>query len=234
MRSTAPLPEALAADIPPPGVTDFAALASLVPAPDSAPPGAGIPHPDAAPSADPDPFAATARRKWNADGIEPRCDFSPGRSHMVARSPMFMTFCVWRRSVFGPTLKEIKEDRSNIHRFAAAVAEYIRKVLPGDLRAAGWALTVPPARRHRDWNFAIEAGRLLAETLEIPFYPVVAAARSRERVGAVYDLVTAPQERNLLVFDDIITTGSTFTSMFRLLQPMGYNMVFAVGIDNKA
>ena len=47
-----------------------------------------------------------------------------------------------------------------------------------------------------------------------------------------FDLGTLPAEPNLIVFDDFVTTGSTISSMYRLLEPLGKNLVFFVGINN--
>ncbi len=40
-------------------------------------------------------------------------------------------------------------------------------------------------------------------------------------------------ERNIIVFDDFVTTGATMISMKNLLEPLGYNLVFFTGINNK-
>lgn len=54
------------------------------------------------------------------------------------------------------------------------------------------------------------------------------------RVGAVFTLVKEPPtEHNIIVFDDFVTTGATMLSMRDLLQPLGYNLVFFTGINNK-
>jgi len=44
---------------------------------------------------------------------------------------------------------------------------------------------------------------------------------------------TPPKEKNIIVFDDFVTTGATIISMRDLLQPLGYNLVFFTGINNK-
>ena len=55
-----------------------------------------------------------------------------------------------------------------------------------------------------------------------------------ERVGAVFTFGTEPpKERNIIVFDDFVTSGATMISMRELLLPLGYNLVFFTGINNK-
>jgi predicted amidophosphoribosyltransferase len=42
-----------------------------------------------------------------------------------------------------------------------------------------------------------------------------------------------PTESNIIVFDDFVTTGATMISMKNLLEPLGKNLVFFTGINNK-
>ena len=67
---------------------------------------------------------------------------------------------------------------------------------------------------------------------EIPYYEDVAIAHSRQRVAVDFDLGTLPPEPNLIIFDDFVTTGSTLNAMYRLLEPLGKNLFFVVGINN--
>lgn len=177
----------------------------------------------------------SGRRAWNPDGIEPRCDFADHRSKMVFRSRQFGCMTLWQRSIYGQTLRQIKEDEENIGRFALECAGMIRRVIGSNLAHGGWAMTVPPPRRHRERNFASLTGERLAAELEIPFCRQIADAPNRRRVGTVYSLHgEPPSEPNIIVFDDIITTGSTLGSMHALLSPLGYNLFFFAAINNKA
>lgn len=74
----------------------------------------------------------------------------------------------------------------------------------------------------------------LAVLLSIPFYEDLAECHSKHRVGTVFTLgIEPPKERNIIVFDDFVTTGATMVSMRNLLMPHGYNLVFFTGINNK-
>ena len=173
------------------------------------------------------------REAWHEDNrAEPRCDFAPDRFRLNARGLFFLS--LWKRSVYGPTLSEIKQAPAMVDRFAEGVAPFIRDIVGHQLASGGWAIITPPPRRHMEGNFAQACAKGIAERLSIPFHPDVARARSRQRVNAVYDLVALPPEPNLIVFDDICTTGSTFMSMRRLLLPLGKNLVFFAAINNKA
>ncbi|MCM1293124.1 MAG: phosphoribosyltransferase [Bacteroides sp.] len=71
----------------------------------------------------------------------------------------------------------------------------------------------------------------LAEMLGIPFYEDIAECHSEHRVGALFTLGpkynnVPPRERNIIVYDDFVTTGATMIPMKELLQPLGYNLVF--------
>ncbi|MDE5822810.1 MAG: hypothetical protein K2H63_10070, partial [Paramuribaculum sp.] len=57
---------------------------------------------------------------------------------------------------------------------------------------------------------------------------------SKHRVGAVFTLgKEPPAERNIIVFDDFVTTGATMISMRNLLMPLQKNRVFFTAINNK-
>lgn len=45
-------------------------------------------------------------------------------------------------------------------------------------------------------------------------------------------LLRLPLHHTQIIFDDFVTTGSTINSMRNLLQPLGKNLVFFVGINN--
>lgn len=177
-------------------------------------------------------FFERKRKAWHENNhVEPRCDFAPDRFRLNARGLFFLS--LWKRSVYGQTLTEIKQDPANVDRFAEGVSPFIRDIVGHQLHAGGWAIITPPARRHKDWNFAQACASEIARRLNIPFYHDVAHAKNRQRVNVEYDLVNLPPEPNLIVFDDICTTGSTFQSMRRLLLPLGKNLIFFAAINNK-
>ena len=110
----------------------------------------------------------------------------------------------------------------------------IRQILGHSLTSGDWAIVTSPKRRHKVRNFASLISARLAELLGIPFYEDVAECHSKHRVGAVFTLGTQPpSERNIIVFDDFVTSGATMISMRELLMPLGKNLVFFTGINNK-
>lgn len=176
------------------------------------------------------------RKGWgmhnNAGAPEARCDLTPGRSSIVFRG--LPVICLWKRSLYGMTLSELKGDPEMPLKFGMDTADLIRRIFGDSLRNGGWALVTPPPRRHREMNFAQRTGEIIARELCIPFYPDVAnPPRNRQRINAEYTLHRLPAEPNLIIYDDIVTTGSTLMSMHRLLSGTGKTTVNITSINNK-
>lgn len=178
-----------------------------------------------------DLFAEKNRRDW-AHGDGARCDFQS--RPMLAYRTGFLFLAVWKRSVYGKTLTEIKADDAMIPKVAEATAALLADVLGNNLAAGGWAIITTPKRRHLQRNFASLVADRIASILGIPFYEDVALCRSKQRVNATFTMNVCPSEQNIIVFDDFVTTGQTMLSMKRLFQPTDKNLVFIAAINNKA
>lgn len=184
-----------------------------------------------APTAEKDLFAEKERKAWaHNDGA--RCDFQ-SRPMLAYRTGLFF-IAVWKRSVYGKTLVEIKSDDAMIPRVATATASLLSEVLGANMASGDWAVVTTPRRRHLERNFAHLVSAEIAAQLGIPFYPDVASCRSKQRVNAVFELNVCPKEQNIIVFDDFVTTGQTMIAMKRMFQPHCKNLVFVAGINNKA
>lgn len=181
-----------------------------------------------------DIFAESGPRKaWHADSTElARCDLSEEHVHMFPKMGLRI-IAVWKRTVKGPTLAEIKADDAMVPLFVHSLAPVIRSVLGANLPSGGFALITTPRRRHKERNFACMVAASLAQSLGISYYEDVAFARTKQRIGVDFTLGTLPPEPNLIVFDDFVTTGSTLGAMNRLLAPMGKNLLYFVGVDNQ-
>lgn len=178
-----------------------------------------------------DLFAEKNRHDW-AHGDGARCDFQ-SRPMLAYRTGLFF-LAVWKRSVYGKTLTEIKADDAIIPKVAEATAALLVDVLGNNLAVGGWAIITTPKRRHLQRNFASLVADRIASLLGIPFYEDVALCRSKQRVNATFTMNLCPSEQNIIVFDDFVTTGQTMLSMKRLFQPTGKNLVFIAAINNKA
>lgn len=182
-----------------------------------------------------DLFAEKKRAAWKeAQQVEARCDFAPNKVRISYRNPQFGIISLWKKSLYGRTLTDIKNDPDMVEMFAEGMNTLIRQILGHSLASGDWAIVTSPKRRHKVRNFASLISARLAELLGIPFYEDVAECHSKHRVGAVFTFgAQPPSERNIIVFDDFVTSGATMISMRELLLPLGYNLVFFTGINNK-
>lgn len=177
-----------------------------------------------------DVFAVKKHASWDKS-TEARCDFTP---HLrLTRRAGVCFVSLWEKSLYGRTLTEIKGDDAMIGYFAENLSPIIKDVLGCDLPKGHWAVCTTPKRRHLTRNFATLIAADIARRLAIPFYEDVAHCHSKHRIGAIFTLGVLPEEPNLIVFDDFVTTGSTLQSMFNLLRSHGKNTVFFAGINNK-
>jgi phosphoribosylpyrophosphate synthetase len=181
-------------------------------------------------SKDKDIFATQQRKGWDKS-VEARCDFTR-KVRLTRRGGVFF-ISLWQKSVFGRTLTDIKADDSMVYFFAEQTSELIKEIIGSSLDKGDWAICTSPKRRHLTKNFATRISEKMAEQLNIPFYEDVAFCKSKQRVNAEYTLNVLPKERNIIVFDDFVTTGSTIGSMYRLLSQYGKNLIFFTGINNK-
>jgi hypothetical protein len=182
-----------------------------------------------------DLFAEKKRAAWkDVQQAEARCDFAPNKVRISYRNPQFGIISLWKKSLYGRTLTDIKSDESMVEFFAVNTAKLIQQILGHSLGNGDWAIVTSPKRRHKNRNFASLISARLAELLGIKFHEDLAECHSKHRVGAVFTLGTEPpRERNIIVYDDFVTTGATMISMRELLQPLGYNLTFFTSISNK-
>ena len=182
-----------------------------------------------------DLFAEKKRAAWkDVQQAEARCDFAPNKVRISYRNPAFGIISLWKKSLYGRTLTDIKSDPDMVGKFAEGMNTLVRQILGHSLATGDWAIVTSPKRRHKVRNFASQISARLAELLGIPFYEDVAECHSKHRVGAVFTFgAQPPSERNIIVFDDFVTSGATMISMRELLIPLGKNLVFFTGINNK-
>lgn len=193
-----------------------------------------------------DLFAPKSRAAWkDVQQAEARCDFAPNKVRISYRNPAFGIISLWKKSVYGRTLTDIKSDPDMVEKFAEGMNTLIRQILGNSLGDGDWAIVTSPKRRHKERNFASLISARLGSLLGIPFYEDVAECHSKHRVGAVFTFGSSfaerlrsknqspIPERNIIVFDDFVTTGATMISMRELLMPLGKNLVFFTAISNK-
>lgn len=177
-----------------------------------------------------DLFAVQQRKSWDKSQ-EARCDFTY-KLRLTRRSDVNF-ISIWQKSVLGRTLTDIKADPDMVAFFADSICPVIREMLGYNLSNGSWCICTSPKRRHKERNFASLICVQLAEKLGLPFYEDVAFCHTKQRVNAVFELNVLPVEPNIIIFDDFVTTGQTLAGMKKLLQPLGKNMVFFTGVNNK-
>ena len=181
-------------------------------------------------SRDVDLFAEQKRKGWDKT-VEARCDFTP-RPRLTRRSGLYF-LSYWQKSVYGRTLTEIKADDSMVPFFADTMKSFISDIIGPDLSKGSWCIITTPKRRHLVKNFATRISEQVASLLNIPFYEDVCSCRTKQRVGAIFDVNIVPNEQNIICFDDFVTTGQTLQAMQRALAPYNKNLLFFSGINNK-
>lgn len=177
-----------------------------------------------------DLFAVNKRKSWDKT-VEARCDFTYKLS-LTRRSDVDF-ISIWKKSVYGRTLTDIKSDPDMVRFFAESITPVISETLGYHLADGSWAVCTSPKRRHREKNFATLISERIAASLGIPFYEDVALCHTKQRVNAVFEPNNIPQEMNIIVFDDFVTTGQTLAGMKKLLSSFGKNAVFYSCINNK-
>lgn len=182
-----------------------------------------------------DLFAEKKRAAWkDVQQAEACCDYAPNKVRISYRNPQFGIISLWKKSVYGRTLTDIKGDPEMVEKFAEGMNTLIRQILGHSLSSGDWCIVTSPKRRHKTRNFASLISARLATLLGVNFYEDLAECHSKHRVGAVFTFGKQPPvERNIIVFDDFVATGATMISMRELLNPLGKNLVFFTGINNK-
>lgn len=213
------------------GALDFSELLADIQPPELECP--DLSHTSPPQKASADLFAGRKRAAWkDVQTEEARCDFAPDRMRLTNRGGVFF-ITLWKKSVYGRTLTDIKGNDAMVGYFADNIAPLIRSVLGSFLSPGDFAVVTTPKRRHKERSFASMISARLAELLGLPFFEDCALAHSKHRVGAVFSANNIPPQRNIIVFDDFVTTGQTLVSMQNLLKSRGKNCVFFAGINNK-
>lgn len=172
-------------------------------------------------------------KAWKgANAAEARADISVLRPCLRLQDGVYTHSC-FRKSPIGPTLSEIKTDPRYLDTLATPLADLIRDVLHV-ADPEQWGVTCAPARRHPENNFGYALCRRVAEILGLRAFTDFAVATGRARVHAVFQADKIPDVPNLIVIDDIMTTGSTMLSMSNLCAEHGKSAMFFTAIMNRS
>lgn len=169
------------------------------------------------------------RAGWNSgeNSKESVCDMVDNIQWHPKRDFSFIS--CFKKSEEGFPLSLIKSDFDNVGKFADAALNVIQRCI-GLKNKEGWAILTTPKRRHKEQNFAESVCMKLTEKLEIPFYQDAISAKTRQRINPQFALHANIKESNIIIYDDILTTGATLDAVNKLL--IDKNCFFVVGINN--
>jgi phosphoribosylpyrophosphate synthetase len=167
------------------------------------------------------------RNAWNKN--QSFCDMT--EKLKIHKKGAFYYLSFWESSEEGKDLTEIKSDNTMIDFFAAKFIEIIPAIYGKNLKSGGFCIITSPKRRHKEHNFASEICKTVSKKLDIKFYEDLIECKNKARINPDFSLKYKFPEKNVLVLDDIITTGSTLTAIFLLLKD-DKNLHFIAGINN--
>ena len=132
----------------------------------------------------------------------------------------------------GKPLEEIKT-AENVPYFVETAFRFVMETLGLNLRTSGWCIATTPRRRHKSgFHFATQVCYGLSENLCIPFYEDIAICENRVRLNPIMEQIKFPEEKNIVLYDDIWTTGMTMITTRDLLIDSGYTVFPVVSIIN--
>lgn len=161
-------------------------------------------------------------------GNERYCDLTPRPSLHRLGNIYYTSF--YRRTKRGMSFDEIKQSEVVAHDVAEVVCGFLRCFLSS---FKDMCIITTPRRRHYDgFHFASAVCRYIAENLNIPFYSDAVQCVNRSRLDPDFVLLRHIDERRVIVFDDIITTGMTLTATANLLDDREF-VLNIIGINNR-
>lgn len=161
-------------------------------------------------------------------GNEHYCELTPRPSLHRLGNIYYTSF--YRRTKSGMSFTEIKQSEVVAHYFAEVVCGFLRGFIAS---FNDWCIITTPRRRHHDsFLFASAVCLHISENLNIPFYCDAVQCINRCRLDPDFVLLRPINERRVIVFDDIITTGMTLTTTNNLLGDREF-VLNLIGINNR-
>ncbi len=134
----------------------------------------------------------------------------------------------------GRSLEEIKADKSIVPIFADNLCDYLEKTFGTALSASDWCICTTPRRRHKEgFHFATEICVAASKQMGLPFYADIVVSHNRDRIHTDFELVHIPNEKNIILYDDILTTGTTMRDTRALLIEAGHVVFPVAAIRNQ-
>lgn len=174
--------------------------------------------------------------KWDVPASQPRlkggniplCDLTPRT--VVHQLGTLVYFSQFRRTKSGVPFSEIKQSADIATQFADTACNFIQRLVNN---TEDWAIITTPRRRHADdFHFATAVCQRISDNLGIPFYADAVQCINRNRLAPDFHLLRPITERRVIVYDDIITTGTTLTATASLLADRDF-VLNLIGINNR-
>lgn len=174
--------------------------------------------------------------KWDVPASQPRlkggniplCDMSLSPAlHQLGDLVYFSQF---KRTMRGMPFSEIKQSAEIAKIFAEAACNFIQRLVNN---TEDWAIITTPRRRHAEgFHLATEICHIISGQLGMPFYADAVQCINRNRLAPEFHLLRPIAERRVIVYDDIITTGTTLTATAALLADRDI-VLNIIGINNR-
>lgn len=178
----------------------------------------------------------TRMDKWDTPTSQPRlkggnipvCDLrSRTVLHQLGNLHYFSQF---RRTKKGTPFAEIKQSEDIAELFADAAASFLELFIAN---TEGWAIITTPRRRHHSgFHFSTAVCERIAVRLGIPFYADAVQCINHNRLAPEFHHLRPIGERRIIIYDDIITTGSTLTATAELFAGRDF-ILNLISINNR-
>ena len=136
---------------------------------------------------------------------------------------------LFARTKEGMTIEEIKASEECAETVAESATHVINSMLRPDEE---WCIVTAPRRRHLEGhNFADAVSRKISEGVRIRYYEGAVQCINRNRIRPEFFLLREIKEQRIIIFDDILTTGSTLEALAALFEDR--KQIFCIiGIKN--
>ena len=175
-------------------------------------------------------FADDLKKKQRWGETKAACDLKDRTALHKAEDIYYHS--LFKAGKHGKPLGEIKCPE-NVEMFAETAVDFLRMELGGNFSEGDWCLMTTPRRRHAEgFHFATAICERISEELRIPFYKDAVSCLNNNRINPTFEIQVWPEQKNVILYDDILTTGNTVTVTREELCRSGYTVFTLISIDN--